>query len=589
MPTSAFPAVPGLIGSLLWLALLHATWLGLAVPALAALATRGRSPGFRRAWLASSMLAVAIGPPILAIAQYAWSQSRPVRPLSSARASAWVSDRTAGPESSRVDESSVPIDRPALDLAAIRNAIVRSVQRARPYLTSLYLVFEAVPLAVLALGMVGVRRLRRGSRPADPGLRARADRLARRLRIRSAPAIRVHDSLAEPCLCGVADPAILLPSRWLASASRVEVDAVLAHELAHARRRDPLWNLFQRVIEALLFFHPPVQWLSRSLRRQGEFAADRLATRLIGDPLPLARALEALARLRIDPAPPRPVVAALGPDPDALLGRIQELIGMTPQQARMRSWPFLALPLAAVVAMATASAQEPPPQPPTPAPTEEQPTPQPLSPAQGDEPQAESRMIRYDVALLAVEPREWETIAKPCVYLKGMGKLMYPTPEEVRGLLEKARDDSTVHVIRAPRVAAYEGAHAYIFFSHDPSLPDEAQDAPMTAIGLSGRIDEKHQRVVMVFRINTEEGTDTQARERFVSGSAAGDDQCLPDWAADPVTDPAVDLAGKDYPSGRYGLLVPHGRSVLLHIGRRNDREMAVLVTPHAFLLEAEK
>ena len=79
----------------------------------------------------------------------------------------------------------------------------------------------------------------------------RAGSLGRLLRFRNVPPVLVHASLGEPCLCGILRPVILLPERWLATAHRESVDAVLAHELAHARRRDHLVNLGQRVLEIL--------------------------------------------------------------------------------------------------------------------------------------------------------------------------------------------------------------------------------------------------------------------------------------------------------------------------------------------------
>ena len=71
-----------------------------------------------------------------------------------------------------------------------------------------------------------------------------------------------------------------------------------AHELAHARRLDHIVNLWQRVVEMMLFFHPGVHWLSRSLRTHREYCADALAVWMTGDPRALASALESVAHLR---------------------------------------------------------------------------------------------------------------------------------------------------------------------------------------------------------------------------------------------------------------------------------------------------
>ncbi len=149
---------------------------------------------------------------------------------------------------------------------------------------------------------------------------------------------------------------MLIPDQWSRVATPQEVDAILAHELAHARRRDHLVNLAQRLVEVALFFHPAVHWLSRSLRREREHLADALAVRLTGDPLALAEALESIARLRLESPRISAAVASLGGPTTSLLPRIQELIGMTPSRPRLALWPFGALPAAGLFALLALSA-----------------------------------------------------------------------------------------------------------------------------------------------------------------------------------------------------------------------------------------
>ena len=194
-------------------------------------------------------------------------------------------------------------------------------------------------------------------RPKRPRLpfSDRSRRLARLLRLRRIPIILVHAGRAEPFLCGVLRPAVVLPRSWISGASPRCLDAILAHELAHARRLDHLVNLGQRLVEVGLCFHPAVHWLSRSLRRERELCADALAVRLTGDPLALAEALQSVARLRLT----SPRMAAVGASPGgpsvSLLPRIQELLGMTPSRPRRSVWPFAALPAAGFLALVAAA------------------------------------------------------------------------------------------------------------------------------------------------------------------------------------------------------------------------------------------
>jgi hypothetical protein len=167
--------------------------------------------------------------------------------------------------------------------------------------------------------------------------------------------VLVHPTLTEPCLCGLARPVVLLPRRWLERADLPRIDAVLAHELAHHRRLDLPVNLAQRLVESLLFFHPAVLWLSRSLRAQRERCADAMAVSLSGNPIALAEALESVARLRLSARRSFPLAEPLGGDDLSLLSRVQELLGMTPPRPPIRRWSLVALPASALVAWLSAS------------------------------------------------------------------------------------------------------------------------------------------------------------------------------------------------------------------------------------------
>ena len=68
-------------------------------------------------------------------------------------------------------------------------------------------------------------------------------------------------------------PVILLPVSALAGLSTTQVEAIMAHELAHIRRHDYLVNLLQTLLETLLFYHPAVWWLSRGSATSARTAA----------------------------------------------------------------------------------------------------------------------------------------------------------------------------------------------------------------------------------------------------------------------------------------------------------------------------
>ncbi|PYQ99262.1 MAG: regulator, partial [Acidobacteria bacterium] len=95
-------------------------------------------------------------------------------------------------------------------------------------------------------------------------------RLAYRLGLPAAAHV-VESALVDvPTVVGWLRPAILLPIAALASLTSAQVEAILAHELAHIRRHDYAVNVLQTIAETLLFYHPGVWWLSRRIRTERE-------------------------------------------------------------------------------------------------------------------------------------------------------------------------------------------------------------------------------------------------------------------------------------------------------------------------------
>ncbi len=211
-----------------------------------------------------------------------------------------------------------------------------------PALVSAWALGTGLMLARLALGLAWVGRARRRSTPAPAEWQLRLDALSRRLGFKRAVGLRLLPELPSPIAIGVFKPCVLLPAALL---SRLPVDlleALLAHELAHVRRADYLANLLQSVVEALLFFHPVVWWLSARMRAERELVADEISAELLGDPRRMALALHALSELQPQRLP-GVALAARGGD---LLARIERLLAPRPQAT---GWK-LALPALLIAA-----------------------------------------------------------------------------------------------------------------------------------------------------------------------------------------------------------------------------------------------
>ncbi|NQU20499.1 MAG: HEAT repeat domain-containing protein [Candidatus Nealsonbacteria bacterium] len=174
-------------------------------------------------------------------------------------------------------------------------------------------------------GWIAAQRLKRlGTNPVAEELSRRLSTLAERSGINRSVAIMKSLMVEVPVVVGWLWPMILLPAGILTGLTPAQLDAILAHELAHIRRHDYLVNLLQTVIETLFFYHPGVWWLSRQIRAEREHCCDDVAVAVCGNKVDYASALAAVEAGR---ATPKMVMAARKAD-SSTLGRIRRVLGL---------------------------------------------------------------------------------------------------------------------------------------------------------------------------------------------------------------------------------------------------------------------
>jgi beta-lactamase regulating signal transducer with metallopeptidase domain len=182
-----------------------------------------------------------------------------------------------------------------------------------------------------------------------------SERLAVRLRL-DVPFRVVESSLVDvPTVIGWVRPMILLPLAALTNLTPMQIEALLAHELAHIRRRDYAVNLLQTLAETLLFYHPGVWWVSTRIREAREQCCDDVAVELCDEPATYAAALAELASWRgRDPS------LAVGAADGAVLRRVRRLLHVDEDTAPRSMTGFVVLAVSvslAAVVVAQSSAQ----------------------------------------------------------------------------------------------------------------------------------------------------------------------------------------------------------------------------------------
>jgi beta-lactamase regulating signal transducer with metallopeptidase domain len=160
------------------------------------------------------------------------------------------------------------------------------------YIVLAWAAIASIGLTRVGLGLWQLRKIRAGSEVIDP---ASLDSVLQRTleQFQSSRKVRlaVSDELAVPAAIGFFNPMIVLPKWALQELSTTELNSILIHEMAHLERRDDWTNLAQKVLRALLFFHPAVWWVERQLSLEREMACDDVVLSRTANPRAYAECL----------------------------------------------------------------------------------------------------------------------------------------------------------------------------------------------------------------------------------------------------------------------------------------------------------
>ena len=133
-------------------------------------------------------------------------------------------------------------------------------------------------LMVVFVWLLRWRRISAAIREATPLQEGREVETMRRLEhiegIRKSTEIVLSRASLEPGIFGIVRPVLVWPEKITALLEDAHLDAILAHELSHVRRRDNLAAAIHMVVEAIFWFHPLVWWLGARLVEERERACD---------------------------------------------------------------------------------------------------------------------------------------------------------------------------------------------------------------------------------------------------------------------------------------------------------------------------
>ncbi len=186
-----------------------------------------------------------------------------------------------------MEEFSQPFTRPAISM--ISRSTSATVSLTMPHLLPALLtaVWLGGFLVVVFAWYVRWRRICVALRETVATRRGREVEALRRLeRLVGMPKqieLRISRASLEPGIFGIARAVLVWPEKISERLEDVHLEAILAHELWHVRRRDNLAAAIHMVVEAIFWFHPLVWWLEARLLEERERACDEEVLQLGSD------------------------------------------------------------------------------------------------------------------------------------------------------------------------------------------------------------------------------------------------------------------------------------------------------------------
>jgi beta-lactamase regulating signal transducer with metallopeptidase domain len=227
------------------------------------------------------------------------------------------------------------------NIAYARIAASSSIQGLERWVPLAWSIGVSLSSLRLAWGYRTTRVLRKSGASFNGDI---VQRVANKMRLPFTIRVAISPLVEVPSLVGLLRPLILIPTSLLTNLPTEQVEALLAHEIAHLTRWDHWVNAAQCCVQALLFYHPAAWWISSRIREERELCCDDLAVRATGGTLIYARALTALEKLRVSV----PEVA-LASTHGSLVRRIRRLAGV--HEGIAAAWAPVVVAVAVMVAM----------------------------------------------------------------------------------------------------------------------------------------------------------------------------------------------------------------------------------------------
>ena len=208
----------------------------------------------------------------------------------------------------------------------IIHQLAPQLEKNMPLIVGIYIIGLLLMLSRFILNLLSIKALRKHG-IVQPTEKMKSLFAQWKLQLNIARPVKffLSDRINVPMMMGLIKPIILLPLASINQLSIDQLEAILLHELAHIKRHDYLLNIFQTIVETVLFFNPFIWWISSVIRREREHCCDDLVVANTSSSLPYVKALAVLEAQRNETAD---IALAATGNKNQLFNRIKRITEM---------------------------------------------------------------------------------------------------------------------------------------------------------------------------------------------------------------------------------------------------------------------
>jgi bla regulator protein blaR1 len=251
-----------------------------------------------------------------------------------------------------VDVFSQPFTFTPVLSGPVKSTVLAGWQNSTQVLFIVSAVWVAGFCIVVCTWIIRWRRIATALRTARPAMECLEASILRKLQARANMRrpirLSISDASFEPGIFGILCPRLVWPQGISKRLSEPQIEAIIAHELAHARYQDNLTAMVHMLVEGIFWFHPLVWWLQLRLMDERERACDEAVLILGSEPEIYAAGILRACEFSIE----SPLACFSGVTGSDLKQRVSRIVLSNPVRSLTRSHKLLLAGLAVAAVLA---------------------------------------------------------------------------------------------------------------------------------------------------------------------------------------------------------------------------------------------